>query len=419
MNAPNDGESVARVRRILWIAEGVTLAHIARPVAAHRSLDANDWSSIFACDPRRKKYLDGFEGEYVPLASIEPQQFLRALRDGSPLYDVPTLMRYVEADLALIGSVKPDLIIGDFRLSLSVSARLASVPYATIASACWSPYYQPGSWPTPELPITRLLPLPIARALFRLARPAAFALHSAPLNTVRRKFGLPTLGLDLRCVYTDADFVLYADLPELYPTSSLPPSHRFVGPPLWEPSAQIPDGWASRHADRPGIYVTLGSSGSATLLPAIVDTLGDLPVEAIVATAGQIQLSTPPPHILVTEMLPGIEVSKRSDLVICNGGGLTCYQALSAGVPVIGIASNLDQFLNMQAIERAGVGLTLRADRFSQKEFEGAVRKGLNDPGLRRRAGNARKWCESNTLSKGIRRFLQEFGDATQERTPR
>lgn len=396
-------------RKILWIAEAVTLAHIARPLAAHRGLGSQGWSSVIACDPRAKRYLDTFEGEYLPLASIESKQFLGALRDGRPVYDAPTLMRYVEGDLELLSDVKPDLVIGDFRLSLSVSARLARVPYATIASACWSPHYRPHDWPTPDLPLTRLLPLAAASALFRIARPAAFALHAGPMNAVRRKFGLPALGHDLRRAYTDADFVLYADLPELYPMTNLPSNHYFVGPALWEPALEFPARWASPPTDRPVIYVTLGSSGAGDLLPAIVAALGAMPITAMVATAGQIQIPTPPSHILVTEMLPGIEAAKRSKLVICNGGSLTCYQALSAGVPVIGIASNLDQFLNMQAIERVGAGLTLRADRFSREELEKAVHRALNDTGLRRRAAEVKTWCGEHVLASGIRVFLAQL----------
>ena len=405
-------------RKILWIAEAVTLAHVARPLAAHRGLGSQGWSSVIACDLRAKKYLDTFEGEYFPLASVESQQFLGALRDGRPVYDAPTLMRYVEADLELISDVNPDLVIGDFRLSLSVSARLARVPYATIASACWSPHYRPGSWPTPDLPPTRLLPLALAGAIFRVARPAAFALHAGPMNAIRRKFGLPALGHDLRRVYTDADFVLYADLPELYPMTNLPSNHHFVGPALWEPAEKIPAGWASRPTDKPVIYVTLGSSGAGDLLPAIVAALGAMPITAMVATASKIQIPTPPSHILVTEMLPGIEVAKQSKLVICNGGSLTCYQALSAGVPVIGIASNLDQFLNMQAIERVGAGLTLRADRFSPEKLERAVRKALSDTGLRRRAGEVQRWCEEHVLADGIRAFLAQLPSRDAPRRP-
>jgi len=49
--------------------------------------------------------------------------------------------------------------------------------------------------------------------------------------------------------------------------------------------------------------------------------------------------------------------------VICNGGSPTSHQALAAGVPVLGLPSNLDQFLNMQAVEASGAGVLLRADR--------------------------------------------------------
>ena len=38
------------------------------------------------------------------------------------------------------------------------------------------------------------------------------------------------------------------------------------------------------------------------------------------------------------------------------------YQALQAGVPVLGIASNMDQLLMMNYVERAGLGKLLRAD---------------------------------------------------------
>jgi len=254
-----------------------------------------------------------------------------------------------------------------------VSARLAGVPYATISNAYWSPCYQPGSWPVPELPLTHGLPLPLARLLFTYARPVAFAMHTRPLNRVRQYFGLPSLGHDLRQIYTDADFVLYADLPELFPMTNLPPSHRFVGPALWQPSTPLPEGLKSLPADRPLIYVTLGSSGMARLLPSVVATLGAMPVAATVATAGRLQLEVCPPNILIADLLPGIDAAKRSNLVICNGGSLTCFQALSVGVPVIGVASNLDQFLNMQALERIGAGLTLRADRFSVRGLQEAV----------------------------------------------
>jgi UDP:flavonoid glycosyltransferase YjiC (YdhE family) len=408
MNMASEDQPAPSPGKILFVAEAVTLAHVARPLAVYRSLPEEGWLSTIACDPRAKRFLDGFGRRVVPLASIEPERFLQALRRGKPLYDDPTLRNYVEADLEVIGRVKPDLIIGDFRLSLSVSARLAGVPYATISNAYWSPYYRPGSWPVPELPLTHGLPLPLARLLFRCARSAAFALHTRPLNRVRKQFGLPSLGSDLRRVYTDADFVLYADLPELFPLNGLPANHRFIGPTLWEPATPFPAAWQTLTGDRRLVYVTMGSSGNPALLPSIISALSALSVTAMVATAGLAHLRESAPNVLVADMLPGIEAARRSALVVCNGGSLACYQALSAGVPVIGIASNLDQFLNMQALERTGAGLTLRADRFNGRLLQDAADRILRDEAFRDRAQQVKRWTQQHSLADGIRTFLGE-----------
>ena len=394
-------------RRVLLVAEAVTLAHLARPLTLGRVLEAMGWSVALACDPRFRGFLGDFHGTYQELRSVEPEVFLAALRRGTPLYDVETLNRYVVDDLRVIGEVKPDLIVGDFRLSLSVSARLARVPYVALANAYWSPFYEPRKWPVPELWLTKLLPIAAAEWVFRAARPAAFALHSRPLNRVRRRHGLADLGLSLRRVYTDADFVAYADAPELFPIASLPATHRFIGPVLWEPPLSLPLWWDELRADRPMVYVTLGSSGQASLLPGVAQTLGDLDASVVIATAGRARLPALPPNARVDEFLSGTQMARRASVVICNGGSLTCYQALSAGVPVIGIASNLDQFLNMQAVERIGAGLSLRSDRFRPAELLRAVRQVLADARFRTSAKRVAHWCAEHSLAGAVRDLLQ------------
>jgi len=96
----------------------------------------------------------------------------------------------------LLQAVQPDLVIGDFRLSLSVSARLQRTPYITVSNAYWSPWVRQ-HYTVPNLPLTGVLPIWLADPLFRLIRPLAFASHAVPLNRVRRRHGLPSLGSDL------------------------------------------------------------------------------------------------------------------------------------------------------------------------------------------------------------------------------
>lgn len=391
---------------VLFMAEAATLAHVARPLFLAGCLDPARYRSLMACDSRVRWLTDKYPFETLPLRSQPSGRFIEALAKGRPLYDADTLENYVRDDLATIEKVQPDLVVGDFRLSLSVSARLAKLPYLAIANAYWSPYAKM-RYRVPSLPLTRFLPIPVADALFNLARPAAFAYHCLPLDRVRREHGLAPLGFDLRRIYCDGDRVLYADLPELFPLRLPPPEHRFLGPIVWSPPVPEPPWWDAAGTGKPMVYVTLGSSGMAQLLPGLLAALASLPITVLVATAGHELAGAAPANALVADYLPGEEAARRSRLVICNGGSPTSQQALAAGVPVIGIATNLDQFLNMAAIEAAGAGLTLRADRFGARKLRDAVRGMLNGPHATDAARRLREACQAHSA----RRNFQEIVD--------
>lgn len=366
-------------KRILFVAEAVTLAHVGRPLALAGMLDARRFEVHFACAPGHEAMLAGGTLTWWPVASIPGAQFLAALAAGRPVYDEPTLRGYVEDDRRLLAEVRPDLVVGDFRLSLSVSARLARIPYITVSNAYWSPYVRQ-HYRVPAIPLARHLPLALADGLFRLVRPLAFAAHTVPLNRVRRLHGLPSLGWDLRRVYTDADWTVYADIPELFPPVAMPSNHHYLGPVTWSPPVAPPPWWDSLPSESPVIYVTLGSSGQGDLLPTVLAGLADLPVTVIAATAGKAMPATIPDNARVASYLPGDEAARRASLVVCNGGSPTSQQGLTAAVPVLGIASNLDQFLNMHGIEAAGAGALLRADRLTAGAVREAAAVLLNQP---------------------------------------
>ena len=111
--------------RVLFFAEAVSLAHIARPAVLAQALDPERYEVCLASDPRFDQLFTGLPFERRPIYSISTQSFLAALANGSPIYKTSTLRRYVEDDLELIRAWKPDVVVGDFRLSLAVSAREA------------------------------------------------------------------------------------------------------------------------------------------------------------------------------------------------------------------------------------------------------------------------------------------------------
>lgn len=394
-----------RRKRILFVAEAVTLAHAARPVCLARSLDPQRYEIVLAWDPRYKHLFGELSFPTRVIRSVATENFLGNLARGNPVYDVATLRTYVREDLEILAQTRPDLVIGDFRLSLAVSAELAGVPYASISNVYWSPYAEQG-YPVPDLPMTRVLGLRMAQILFDWARPLAFAYHARPLNRVRREHGLIAFAPDVRSAYTHADYTLYADLPGLVSTSQLPKSHRYLGPIVWSPKVSLPPWWDDVPDDRPIVYVTLGSSGRSDLLPVVLDALGKQPVSVIVATAGRVRATSAPSSVFVADYLPGSEAAARSQLVICNGGSLATYQAFAHGVPVLGITGNLDQLLNMNAVTLAGAGISLRASQLTGELLCSRVAEMLQNPVYTARARELAKVVASSSAQERFAAFV-------------
>lgn len=364
--------------RVLFFAEAVTLAHVARPYRLASALDPEHHEVVFACAPHFEGLFPDWPWRTEALSTPPPASFVGRLARGARLYGPQTLRDYVAEDLRIIDTLQPELIVGDFRLSLSVSARLVGIPYLALSNAYWSPFVADPHIPTPCLPITRTLPLWLASRLFGLARPLAFAWHALPLNQVRREHGLAPLGLDLRRVYTDADLTLYADVPELVPTTALPAQHRYLGAVSWSPALPLP-ALPFEAATAPLVYVTMGSSGSGDLLPLILAALAEVDCRVVVAAAGR-RPPNAPPNAFVTDYLPGEQMAAMARLVVCNGGSPTSQQALMHGVPVLGLPDNLDQHLNMHYLTRAGAGLAVRPEQASPARIRSAARGLLDNP---------------------------------------
>lgn len=372
-------------RRVLFITENITLAQVVRLATLARGLDSREYDVHFACSDFDPLVFDGTEFTRWPLYTIDKEQGFKALAKGERMYDVKTLERYVADELRVLDAVKPDVVVGDFRLSLAVSAPLSGVHCASLINAYWSPFAERDSWPVPDHPIVRLVGVERAEKYFPQALPKVFGHFAAPLNSLRKRHGLPefeTLSQQL-CF---GDSVLYPDIPQLCPlTSEAPASHHFLGAVQWSPRMAAPANLANDLA-RPLVYVTLGSSGDVAALPAVLEGLDDLPVQGVLATAGRAAPRRVPSNFVVADYVPGELLASRALFVVTNGGSSTGYQALAAGVPVLGIPSNLDQYLAMQAITRAGAGITLRSGGLTKDQVRKAAVRLLDAPATKRAA---------------------------------
>jgi UDP:flavonoid glycosyltransferase YjiC (YdhE family) len=217
-------------------------------------LDSARYEVHLVCDPRYLSLFDELGFPVHTIRSIESDVFHDRLANGNPLYTTMELRLYVQEDLRVMTEWEPDLVVGDFRLSLSVSARLSGVPYATVTNAYWSPYARP-RFLVPELPITERFGPRLAQGLFSLMRPFVFAHHASALNRVRRDYGLPSVGHDLAYVFSEADYTLYADLPQVVPMVNPAPHHHYIGPVVWS-FGRRPYWWPSLRNNVRTAYVT-------------------------------------------------------------------------------------------------------------------------------------------------------------------
>lgn len=363
------------MKRILFVAEAVTLAQVVRLVELARTLDPSRYEIHFASHRFDPLVFGGMTLLRHAIHSISPKEVERSIAWGTRIYTRRVLAQYVAEDLSLLDEIRPALVVGDLRWSLLVSAPMRGVKHAALINAYWSPFAVRTGFPMPDHPIVRLLGEKIAAEHFPKALPFVMRHFAEPLNALRRREGFaPYPGL-LELLVA-GDLTLYPDAPGMIQTRDLPPSHHFLGPVLWSADVPVPR-WSEQLDGRPCIYLTLGSSGRLDILPRLVRAVARLPVNVMVSTAGRMSLPGMPGNVFVAEFLPGKWAVGRSSVVVCNGGSSTAYQALAAGKPVIGLPWNLDQYLTMSVVRDLGAGDFRRATVRRSDEVAGLVKAAL------------------------------------------
>lgn len=382
------------------------MAHFVRPLVLAESLPSERYDVHFYAPPQYSRYLNDKPFATGELDTMPGEQFLHNIAHGAPLFPASVLRGYIEQEQALFKQIRPALVIGDMRLSLPISARLASIPHAILMNAYWSPYTRLRTV-LPALPITRFLPPSLILSIFRRIEPRVYAFHVAAVNEIRREYGMPPLPPDIRAMYTDGEYVLYPDVPEFVSCTNLPNHHRYMGVCDWSTPLEKPAWWDEMRADpKPKVFVGMGSSGRLDVLPRLLRVLRQMPVSVLLATSGR-QIPTELRGVYVANLLPFAEAAAESSLVVCNGGSGSVYPALAAGAPVLGIAANADQQLTTAVLEENGAGLGLRIEHSSERNIRAAVEKLLYRSEYRERA---RKWAEIFRRYDAGARF-REFAD--------
>ena len=271
------------MRKVVVMPDGNWLSHVSRPLEIAKALrELGGYQIVFAGDGAYMRLPRECGFDVRPALTHAPDHVMRCCRSGrANWWDYATLAAHVEADLEVFTQEKPDLVLGDFRLSLSTSCELAEIPLAVILNAAWTDYYSARVRAPEHLWVTRALGRRLTTRLFPWVKSAILRLDSRPFRRYRRERGLAPRH-NIWDVWR-GNLNLIVDTPDYGPTEELPDSFQYIGPIVWEPDIAPPP-WLDRlDPDRPTVYFTMGSTGYPHFFELAVELFGDSEYQGVMA----------------------------------------------------------------------------------------------------------------------------------------
>ena len=371
-----------RLPKVVMFPDGNFLAHMSRLLEIALVLRAEfGYDVVFAGDGPQLRFVEqqGFPVERC--FTVPGHITLKLARRGflvDPVWWRCMVARSIQSDIDVIRRQRPNVVVGDMRWSLTSAARRCEVPCVSVANASWTRYasYDPRAFDGHVL--TTLLGARLATRMFPSLKLLLLWYWGLPFSARAR--GPRTHASLFDAI--EGDLTLLADVPEFCPVRNLPASARIVGPLLWNCTAPAPT-WLDRlDPSRITVYVSVGSTGSEELLRTAVRAFAGSPVQLIVTTGGaKLRQPVDSRNTFVTSFAPGARLMKRANISLNHGGNGTLYQALASGVPVVGVPDHVDQQLQLQLCERAGVGRQLPKRELTAKRLRAVVDDVVRDNG--------------------------------------
>lgn len=380
----------ANKTKILFFCETVTLAHVIRPLSLMQNLDFSKYEVHVASSSQAQVFFKNQNCEFHSITCLSSESFRKALAEGNSFIDGDLLEKQIKEDLLLIEKLKPSLVIGDFHLSLNISARIAKVPYMTLTNLHWATF-EPQDLPTPDIPPLRAMGYTMAQFIFKNVishfLPLIMNKQAKEFNRLRRKHSLPPYAL-LTDSYIDADIVGLCDIPLESTSKPLPAHCVFLGPICGDSTQDLPSWFHQLSTAKKKVYINLGSSGDHSIVESLLKSLANLDITIVVGAPNSHidQLKTQFPQVFYSNNLPGSALCQWADVVIFNGGSPSGHQALLEGKPVIAITTNPDQVLNMKKLESFSFVRHYRNWNLNTEKINADVEFFLNSPQIQKEA---------------------------------
>lgn len=386
-------------KKILFLPAGIGLAHVGRCSVLALELKKRGYDIFFGIGEHGKVVLDIEKLPYKIIPELSYKIFKEKIKKLNPsIFSTEIIKQFVESELNLFKSEKPDLVVADARPTARISTKIYKIPLIALANVDATPFYDfskvkvtfPSYW-LKYLPRKTYSVFKYKKTSSLLSKIAPYLLRAITLDQLL-KFNLLMIRNKKQPLANFFDFftgdkTLLLDIPEYRPVEKITENVKIVGPIFWEGGSKMPK-WKNKIKDnKKTIYVTASGTGDKRIFQKTLKYLEDEPYQ-VIATCGNTcsssQIRSLSKIFFITDFLPAPWVLRKSSLIIFPGGSASAYQALHYGIPQLAVPINIDQEDSANQLERMGTALVVNPYKdFRKENFLYNLNKILNTSSFR------------------------------------
>lgn len=306
----------------------------------------------------------------------------------------------IQGEIEAYKSIKPDFILHGFWPIASLARRMID---KKIPGICFLPLPLVRSFfnVIPDVPeqlkIFSIFPRPVRLWLFH--RIPQFVKDRVPIlrqNNIRHaayKLGWTEDKLINTFDLLKADLTIVNDFPDFYDQKEFPPNVVFTGPLFSIPdNNEVIDPEIIKVFDPENnkikVFCSLSSSGSEEMLSEVIKvfTYGEgLTWNAVILaphfsiTKAQKILNNRKGVYITDKFIPALKVNAMANITVCHGGQGTIQTAIHSGTPIVGVAAQQEQFINLANIESFGAGIRVPRAKWKADNIQKAIFRIFSD----------------------------------------
>ncbi len=262
-----------------------------------------------------------------------------------------------DSQVSVIGRLQPTVVLGDTSPTLRMAAEKTGVVHISLMNGYMSKYFALTRKISRTHPVYKYISIfspPVVDLLTAKGEALAFYKIHRPFKKIRAAHKLSK-----KSGYLDeleGDYNLVCDLEALFPQQNLPANY-FTIAPLYhdndQPFKSIDD---RLDPAKKVIFVSMGSTGEWEKLRFLNNKHFS---KYNIVTAGDTRNVLSEQHFIKVNFINFHTLFPQTDLVICQGGNGTIYQALFYSIPVLAKTNNFEQEWNVDVLERVSAGASL------------------------------------------------------------